>query len=143
MNLVEWANRWGIPYEAINELREGFGMLHLKPPEGLTTEAAVSKHVRLIARRQGIFLWRNNVGAGQDENGNFFRYGLANDSKQMNEKIKSSDLIGIGPDGRFIARECKKPGWQYSGTPREVAQAAFIQLINANGGDAKFTTGEL
>jgi hypothetical protein len=82
------------------------------------------------------------VGAAVDARGNHVRFGLANDSKEMNDRIKSSDLIGIGRDGRFIAREVKAPGWRYTGTDREQAQLKFIELIIGMGGDACFVTEE-
>jgi len=115
----------------------------------MTTEEDVLKAVRLEASQKDIRLWRNNVGACKDERGNYFRYGLCNDSAKLNESIKSSDLIGIRPvrlpDGRvigqFVARECKRPGWKYSGTPRERAQLAFLELVRGMGGDAQFCTG--
>jgi hypothetical protein len=80
------------------------------------------------------------------------RYGLFNESPQVNKLVKSSDLIGwrtlhVTPAmvgtyvAQFFARECKEPAWQYSGTEREVAQLAFINMVLAAGGDAAFTTG--
>lgn len=80
------------------------------------------------------------------------RYGLGNDSPQINAVLKSADLIGIRPVvitaqhvghtvGQFVSRECKAPGWQYTGTDREVAQLNWARLVNACGGDAAFTTG--
>lgn len=81
------------------------------------------------------------------------RYGLANDTKKLNEKIKSSDLIGWRPVlvtpahvgtliAQFVSRECKKPSWAYTGTPHEVAQLRWIAAVTADGGDAKFCNAE-
>ena len=53
------------------------------------------KRIRLEAAKQGILLWRNNVGAVKTSDGRMIRFGLANDSHKMNQHIKSSDLIGI------------------------------------------------
>lgn len=155
MNLEQWALKWGVSYEALQDLRVGFGLVNTDPsiPERGNNEAAVQARIRLEASRCGARLWRNNVGATQDDRGNFIRYGLANDSKQMNEVIKSSDLIGIQPIiitpahvgstfGRFVAREVKAPGWQYTGTKREQAQLKFLELIVKLGGDACFATSE-
>lgn len=116
-------------------------------------EANIQALIRLEASRFGIKLWRNNVGALQDMQGRYVRYGLANDSAQLNAILKSSDLIGIKPVlitqdmvgitiGQFVAREIKSPTWKYKGTEREKAQQAFIDLINQLGGDAMFCTGE-
>lgn len=116
-------------------------------------EADTVALIRLEASRLGLRLWRNNVGAARDERGNFFRYGLANETAAMNKQIKSGDLIGIRPIlvtpgmvgstvGIFTSRECKRPGWRYAGTPREVAQFAWIELVTSLGGDAGFATGE-
>ena len=98
-----------------------------------------------------MHLFRNNVGALKAEDGRMVRFGLANDSKRRNGVLKSGDLIGIDPVlitsahvgrtiGQFVSVECKRPGWQYSGTPREVAQLNWIQLVIASGGRAKFVT---
>lgn len=144
MNLNQWAIKWGIPYAAVEDLRRGFGMLGTESPiakEG-DSESAVLTRVRLDAGRKGILLWRNNVGATLDERGALIRFGLANESKAMNARVKSSDLIGVRPGGQFIAREAKAVGWKYTGTKREQAQLKFMELVAAMGGDAAFTTGE-
>lgn len=153
MTLEQWAIKWGVPYQALEDLRQQFGMINTNPvipPKG-NNEAAVQANIRLEASHAGARLFRNNVGATMDERGNHIRYGLANDSKQMNEMIKSSDLIGIRPVlitqalvghtiGQFMAREVKAPSWAFTGTKREIAQLKFIELITSMGGDACFAT---
>lgn len=127
--------------------------LPLGAPGAGKSEAWVQSAVRLEASQKGIKLFRNNVGALKDERGRLVRYGLGNDSMQMNEVLKSADLIGIKPlliqphhvghvFGQFVSREVKTPGWQYTGTGREAAQMAWCNLINSCGGDAAFATGE-
>jgi hypothetical protein len=87
------------------------------------------------------------------EEGKLVRYGLANDSKAVNEMIKSSDLIGIRPVlitpahvgytvGQFVAREVKAGAWMYRGTSHEQAQKRFLELVAGMGGDACFANGE-
>lgn len=153
MNLTEWASRWGLPPQALVELS---GALSVEAPELSTgkSESAVQSRVRLAAARKGtMHLWRNNVGVLVDKTGRPVRYGLANDSKAVNEVIKSADLIGlekvlITPAhigtiiGRFVSLECKPEGWKYTATPREVAQARWANLINTYGGSARFINSE-
>ena len=141
MQLDEWAKKWGIDEDAIADLKIEMGLC--EPVGEPMTEADVTRAVRLKASREGIKLWRNNVGAHQDHTGRMIRYGLCNESKVMNQLIKSADLIGIKPGGQFIARECKHAGWHYAGTPRETAQLKFLQMVLAMGGDAGFTTGSI
>ena len=116
-------------------------------------ERDIQNLIRMEASRKGLRLWRNNVGAGYMQDGSFMRWGLANETKAMNEAFKSSDLIGIRPViitpadigktvGQFVAREVKSPNWKYTGTERERAQNAFLELVLALGGDAAFTIGE-
>ena len=153
MPLNAWAARYAISAEALAALRTVLAT-DTYVPSGIigASEAAVQAEVRLEASQKGARLWRNNVGAGKLENGSFIRWGLCNDSAQMNAHMKSSDLIGIAPRiitpadvgtriGQFLAREIKTEGWTYHGTAREQAQAAFITLINTLGGDAAFATG--
>lgn len=155
MNLIEWAIKWGIPRAAVYDLRQSIGA---DPKVGIAgidpkSEAAVQQLARMRIADEGGRVFRNNVGACYDENGRFIRYGLANDSKAMNSRIKSSDLIGIRPVriepymigqtlGQFVARECKPQGWRYTGTEREQGQLRFLELIASLGGDAKFESGE-
>lgn len=117
------------------------------------SEARVQSEVRLEAASRGVRLWRNNSGQLPDDNGRPVRYGLANDSKALNEVIKSSDLVGwrktlVTPAmvGTYLAivvcRECKPPGWHLTPSDkRGAAQAAWLALVAADGGDAAFATG--
>lgn len=117
-----------------------------------TSEAAVQAAVRLEAGRKGIHLWRNNVGVLEDSTGRPVRYGLANDTKELNVRLKSGDLIGwrrvlitsahVGSTiAQFTSRECKRVGWHYVGDAHEQAQLAWANLVIAAGGDAAFCTG--
>ena len=142
-----WQTRWHIPLDCLHDLQLTLGLVSppVLPVAQGKSEAWVQSVVRLEASRRGVLLFRNNVGALRDDAGRVIRFGLANDSAAMNGAIKSSDLIGIAGDGsgRMVCRECKPPGWKYTGTPREVAQLAWITLINSRGGDAAFSTGAL
>lgn len=150
-----WAIRHGIGAQALQELAALFGLAggHELPPEVKgVSEGAVQSAVRLEAARKGVRLWRNNVGALVDARGVPVRYGLANDSKELNGKLKSADLIGWRPVriephhvgsviGQFVSREIKRVGWHYTGADREPAQLAWAQLATADGCDASFATG--
>ena len=119
----------------------------------MTPEAHAAALVRLEAGRiPGVTLWRNNVGVLMDENGRPVRYGLANESPQMNAALKSHDYIGwrsvliteqhVGLImAQFLSREVKPIGWTYRGTAREQAQKAWGDLVTQAGGDAGFAPG--
>lgn len=151
--LHTWFDRWRIPAEARAELCLSLGMTAATPPAAgeAVLEAGIQSQLRLAASRVGIRAWRNNVGAGYDEDGRFMRWGLANDSAPLNKVLKSSDLIGVravvitpqmvgNTIGQFWAREVKRANWKYAGTEREVAQLNFITLVQSLGGDARFAT---
>ena len=169
--LNQWAIRHQVSIDALHELRQMMGIadadhlhhaqaeLRLDVSEAAVqaelrldvSEAAVQAELRLNASKVGGRLWRNNRGAGYlQEGGQLVRWGLANDSKQMNSVIKSHDLIGIKPVlitqdmvgtiiGQFWSREAKPSGWRFTGTAHEEAQLAWADLIVSLGGDAKFS----
>ena len=152
----QWLNKWGgkIPHEAIVDLYTMLGTHDQAPvvTPGTGSESRQQSLVRLDAAEHRIWLTRNNVGVLMDANDRPVRYGLANESKEQNKVFKSSDLIGIksvvitqqhvgSVIGQFVARECKKEGWRYSGDKHEVAQLTFINFVNARGGDARFASG--
>lgn len=154
MILDTWASKWNITPEALADLRKEFGLAPPAKPIGTShNEADIQNLVRLEASAAGCRLWRNNVGAVMSEDGRFVRFGLLNESKRMNDAIKSADLIGIRPVfitrdhvgytvGQFMAREVKRPSWTYRDTAREAAQLRFIKMVTALGGDACFATGK-
>lgn len=161
MTLTEWAERWGVPHQAFAELI-ACSIVPSEPDElvGGKSEAYVQSAVRLAAPYKGLYLWRNNVGAGSVANlkelcddcrrcaRRIIRWGLGNDSKKINDVMKSADLIGIEKKlvtadmvgsfiGKFHSIETKAEDWQFSGTQQEVAQLAWSTLINSLGGSAK------
>lgn len=154
MQLNTWARKWGIPKEAITQLRHSLGAGDFAPsPQEGESEAAIQTRIRLEASQKGMRLWRNNVGATYTAEGTFIRYGLANDSKQMNAHVKSHDLIGIRPVvitqdhvgctiGQFVSREVKRGDWTYLGNESERAQLRFAEIVVSLGGDAAFVNRE-
>lgn len=67
----------------------------------------------------GCFVWRQNQGGMKTQSG-YVRFSHANGI---------SDIIGVMPDGRFLAAEAKMPG---NKPTRE--QRAFLDTINEQGG---------
>ena len=121
----------------------------------MQNEATVQAAIRIAASKAGWRLWRNNVGVLKNERGVPIRFGLANDSKNVNAMIKSADLIGIRPVlitpemvgtviGQFASIECKPEGWVMCATDtHELAQARWAEIVLLHGGYAKFSTGDL
>lgn len=152
MRLHDWARRHGVSNAAFRELLGLFGHATMPGVMGSDRpESAVAKEVRLEAAKKGVLLWRNNVGVYFDERGVPVRYGLANETSGINERVKSHDLVGIRPVtitpahvgltlGQFVSRETKAAGWKYRGTKREEAQLRFGELVESKGGDARFVT---
>ena len=69
-----------------------------------------------------IFAWRNNTGAAKTEDGRYVRFGLPG----------ASDIIGIMPDVRFLAVECKRS----DGGRLSPQQKVFLDKIKEAGGVA-------
>lgn len=85
------------------------------------TEAQIQQAIRLaLGREHDVLLYRNSVGVAQTPDGRTQRFGLC---------VGSSDLIGIGPGGRFLALEVKTERGRVS-----PEQQRFIDLVNARGG---------
>ncbi len=100
----------------------------------------------------GGVLYRNNSGALPDKTGQLVRFGLGNDSKQLNEIWKTPDSVGgipitITPEmvGKtflvFAGFEDKKPGWKLlPSDKRGQAQHACIMDWRGYGAIAGFIT---
>lgn len=113
-------------------------------------EAAATSYIRLDAAQQGVELWRNNVGVLFDKNDRPVRFGLCNESAELNKRVKSSDWIGITPTlitldmvgqvvGIFTAVETKKTGWTLLPSDEGgIAQKAFHDIVTRAGGYAGF-----
>lgn len=157
MTLEAWAAAWGVSPAALFDLRMRLGIagMHMPPlviqgnPGSETRQQSL---VRLDAAANGVWLTRNNVGALLDKRGVPIRYGLANESKEQNQKVKSADLIGIRPItitplhvglviGQFVSREVKHAGWKYTGDEHERAQLNWCNFVLSKGGDAAFCSG--
>ena len=148
IDLTRWAIRHHVGMDAIAELRALLITGATSEAGSNGSEARVASAVTLEAGRRGdIVLWRNNVGACKTDDGRMIRYGLANVSKAMNERIKSADLIGvyrriITQDdvgrviGQFLSVETKREGWKPSNSQRDTAQAAWASGVVAWGGVA-------
>jgi hypothetical protein len=114
------------------------------------SEADNQNRIREHYCTQGYRLWRNNSGVLTDKRGIPVRFGLANDSKAVNEQIKSGDLIGwrtvtVTPDmvgthlAVFVSIEVKENGWRFRPSDkRAVAQKRWADMIRADGGEAGF-----
>jgi hypothetical protein len=147
MTYEEWAMRWALPPQAIQELM----LITARTQEPLSghSEEVVAAECRLELGKHGIITMRNNVGVLEDINGRPVRYGLCNETKAMNQALKSSDDILAIPYvvkphdvGRTIGRigglEYKKRNWVFTGQGREAAQSNFHRMLNSIGGIGLF-----
>ena len=152
--LEQWAAMEGVGADALARLAAMYAADSGDAVGNGKAESYVQSAVRLEAPHKGVLLMRNNVGALKDDRGVPVRYGLMNDSSQLNKRIKSSDLIGMRRVlitqqhvgrviGQFVARECKHDGWvlRGAGDAHEHAQMEFLNLVNSWGGDGKFASG--
>ena len=90
--------------------------------EAKRSEANVMNDCLLALSQAGCLAWRNNTGVLPDKTGRPIKFGLC---------VGSSDIIGITPNGRFMAIECKTA----IGQPTD-AQLRFINAVQRAGGRA-------
>lgn len=120
-----------------------------------TPEAKSSLSVRERASDWGLRLFRNNSGALMNEVGIPVRFGLGNESKKVNQELKSGDLIGWTPliitqemVGKQVAVftniEAKAKGFKerekYNKNTREYGQDKWNKMTNKAGGLAGFAS---
>lgn len=158
MLLDDWARQWGVPVEAVMDLRRRMGTAEQnsrpdnKERKDLPgySESRQQSLILDVAMQNGVWLTRNNVGALLDDRGIPVRYGLANESKARNTVIKSGDLIGvrpvlIGPQhlntviGQIVSVECKEEDWRFNPKDKHTAaQNNWAEFLTAKGGLAMF-----
>jgi hypothetical protein len=90
------------------------------------SEAEVVRRVMEYLSLSGIPYYRMNSGAYRTENGGFVRFG----AKGM------SDIYAIGPGGRSVWIECKRP----KGGVVSPYQQSFIDCVKRHGGVAVIVT---
>lgn len=86
-------------------------------------ETNLQAEILIALSDAGCKAWRNNVGQAKTEDGRFIRYGVGGNG--------GSDIIGITPQGAFLAVEVKTPKGRV--TPE---QQHFVDMVNAAGGRA-------
>lgn len=87
------------------------------------SEKNIQDDIRVALSDLGFLTWRNNIGVCEYEKGSRVKYGVANPG--------GSDLIGIGPGGKFLAIECKSKTGRLTED-----QENFIRVVNERGGIA-------
>ena len=122
----------------------------------MTPEGKSSQAVRVRASAWGVTLLRNNSGVLPDRDGRPVRFGLGNESKKLNQELKTGDFVGWTPltitadmVGKQVAIftniEAKAFGFKerdnYNPNTREYGQNKFNQLVIDAGGLAGFATG--
>jgi len=93
------------------------------------SETRLVKEILLaLGNESDLIVWRNNTGKLADANGRWVTYGLG---------VGSADIIGVlGPWGRFIALEVKRPGAkqraeQINWERAVVGQAGFYLVVHS------------
>ena len=88
----------------------------------LVREQDIVRACLAVLRLRGVFAYRQNQGAfhPQGKNQRFVRFTSINGI---------SDIIGVMPNGRFIAVECKR-----SGNVPTADQQTFLDAVNRRGG---------
>ena len=87
----------------------------------MTPEGRIKAGCLRYLERRGFFAWNNPTGAVRIAPDRWIRFGLKG----------AADLIGVLPDGRFLAVEVKAPHGRLS-----PEQSAFLEKVRGLGGVA-------
>ena len=86
------------------------------------SEVNIQNDIMVAVSKAGGMIWRNNTGVLKDATGRPIKFGLC---------VGSSDLIGICPDGVFLAIEVKRANGMATDK-----QLTFIRNVIRMGGRA-------
>lgn len=123
----------------------------------MTLEISIQHEILLaLSQEPDVTLWRNNTGVAdfavrREDLRRWVRHLIVGQYRPVLDEVQaalrapgrvryglapgSSDLVGIGPRGRFLALEVKQPGKK----PTE-EQERFIAIVRAAGGVAEVVT---
>jgi hypothetical protein len=87
----------------------------------LTPEGRILADCLRYLKIRGIYHWRNSVGSVQVRPGQWYKF----------DKMGSSDILGILPDGKILAVECKSERGRLS-----PEQKQFLETVQGLGGMA-------
>ena len=88
----------------------------------MQVESRIVNECLIALSQAGCLAWRNDTGAYRTPEGRLIKYGLCKGS---------ADIIGISPDGTFLAIECKTTSGRTS-----PAQDRFLAAVQSKGGRA-------
>ena len=90
--------------------------------QGVRSEANILNDCMIALSQAGARVFRNNTGVLKDKTGRPVKFGLCKGG---------SDIIGICPDGKFLAVECKTEKGRATDH-----QLRFIEIVRQMGGRA-------
>lgn len=97
------------------------------------SEANIQNEIMIALSQAGCLIWRNNVGAWKDPSGRVIRYGVGGKG--------GSDLLGVCPDGVFLAVECKDAKGRVR--PEQLTFIAAVQKAGGRAGVARCVSDAL
>lgn len=93
----------------------------------MKSEVNIMNEIMIALSKAGCLVWRNNVGAWKDPSGRVIRYGVGGRG--------GADLLGVAPDGRALAVECKTATGRIR--PEQLTFIAAVQKAGGRSGLAR------